>query len=240
MIRAWCELFPSMADVVPDGATHGRATVRHVTVSPEQAAFSALRAMFNRGRGQVEAGATYAQLVVDGQLWMSDTPDERNDHRPAVANARGQVLIAGLGLGLVTLACALRPEVDLVTVIELDPDVVALVGPYLARHTSKVRIVQADVFTWRPEPGRRFDAIWLDVWPTLCADHLPEYHRLHRRVGRWRAPGSWRGSWGYDVVRALAGPRTPGDNLTPQARAMLEHVAQAHQEAQDAGLWRTT
>ena len=62
-------------------------------------------------------------------------------------------------------------------------------------------IVQADAFTVKlPRPSlflhvprdTRYDVVWHDIWDNICADNLPEMHRLHRRYGR---RCDWQGSW---------------------------------------------
>ena len=59
---------------------------------------------------------------------MSDIPHEMLDHREPVSHARGHCLINGLGLGMVLAAVLKQPDVTDVTVIEVDRDVIDLVG----------------------------------------------------------------------------------------------------------------
>jgi hypothetical protein len=135
----------------------------------------------------------YTRLVY-GSRWphtvMSDTPAELRDLLPLKCAARGLVLINGLGLGIAADLCQRLDTVAHVTVIERSLDVIALVAPTLAN--PKLTIIHADAFTWVPPRGTRYDAVWHDIWPSLCADHLPEMSRLHRRYGRRAA---WQGSW---------------------------------------------
>ena len=158
-----------------------------------------------RGRGLVTVGDVYTQLFHKGVMWMSDTHDERRDHRYVYWQAQGDVLIAGLGLGMVTLAVAMKPEVSSVTVVEFEPDVIALVEPHLRSAlgdaTSKLTVVQSDIFQWKPPKGSTYDTIWFDVWETICTDNLDGYHKLHRRFARCLKPGGYRGSWAYEQIK---------------------------------------
>ena len=93
-----------------------------------------------------------------------------------------------------------------VTVIEINPDVIALVLPYLRAaleekgiDPDKIEVIEADLMEWKPPKGERYDVIWFDIWPDLCLDHLPEYQKLNRRYGR-RTKG-WRGLWGEDILK---------------------------------------
>jgi hypothetical protein len=196
----WPDGFPKMHTVFPDGAEHGSAKVIHRTPTEEEAAFARIR-MIGRGpRGGVQAGETIAQLKVNGRLWMSDTRDERRDHWGPRHHAQGHVLIAGLGFGMVALAAALKPEVEKVTVIEINPDVIGLTVPYLRAaleaegiDPDKIEVIEADIFEWKPPKGQLYQCIWFDIWATICTDNLPEYQKLNRRFAR-RTDG-YRGAW---------------------------------------------
>jgi hypothetical protein len=142
-----------------------------------------------RGRG-VPVGETFTRLMRGPILVMSDTPAEMRDHRGPVINASGSCLINGLGIGMVLRAVLAKPEVTDVTVVELSEDVIKLVAP--SYQDPRVTIVHADAFEYKPPKGRRYQMVWHDIWDYICADNLPEMHRLHRKYGR-RA--DWQGSW---------------------------------------------
>ncbi len=174
---------------IPEGKC-GRWSVKRFSVSNEDAKFSALRAAM-KGRGYVPPGE-YTQLHCEGRgIVMSDTPDERRDHYEPVLRARGHVLINGLGIGMVLAAVLKKSEVTQVTVVELDPDVVALVGPAYEAD-SRVQIVTSSAYDYQPPKGERYGAVWHDIWDTICGDNLPEMTKLKRKYGR-RA--DWQGCW---------------------------------------------
>ena len=112
---------------------------------------------------------------------MSDTPGEMHDHSRFIGRAHGDVLIAGLGLGMVACAVAAKPEVTAITVLENSEDVIKLVGKSLP---TKVQVLPADVFTWKPNPGETWDCMWIDIWDAGCVDNLPEMTRLRRKYCR--------------------------------------------------------
>lgn len=125
---------------------------------------------------------------------MSTTPMELMTNREVVERARGRVLVVGLGLGVVTMAVQRKPEVSSVLVVEREPDVIGLIKSRLPLD-GKVQIVQADIKTWKPPRGARFNAIYFDIWTGVTQDNLPEMALLHRRFARYKAPGGWMGSW---------------------------------------------
>lgn len=206
--------FPRMATVIPDNTRVGQAIVNHSTPNAEAVAMARLMAVCSSsgsGRGTIRAGETYARLFVGGTLWMSDVPDERRDHYSALHKARGEVLIGGLGLGMVALACAAKPEVSRVTVIENNADVIHLVTPYLhgalradGIDPDKLDVIEADLFKWKPAKGQTFDTLWFDVWSEIDTSNLKEITTMNRRSWRWMAPGAWRGSWCEELLRRRA------------------------------------
>lgn len=175
---------------LPEGAS-GSWKVSRFTVSEEAAKLERMRSLFSGGRG-VPAG-TYTSLTRNGQVIMSDTPDEIRDHRGAIFQAKGRCLVAGLGIGMVARAMLMKPEVTHVTIVEQSPDVIKLVAPWLtSQFPGRVTIVEADILSWQPPKGEKWDAAWFDIWDDICADNLDEMKTLHRRFARRVA---WKGSW---------------------------------------------
>jgi hypothetical protein len=133
---------------------------------------------------------TYTRLRRGGTLVMSDTPNEMSDHYDIVREATGKVLLNGLGLGMVLKNVLLKEEVTEVTVVEVDPDLIQLVGPYY--DDKRVTILCADALTFKPPKGKRYNAVWHDIWDDICIDNLEEMGTLHRKYGRRT---DWQGSW---------------------------------------------
>lgn len=144
---------------------------------------------------------TYTKLVMDGALWMSDTPAEFRDHSNAVYMIKRpetrRVLINGLGIGMVVKAAVDAPHVEHIDVVELDKRVVDLIGPHYEAD-PRVTIHHADAYTIDWPKGTRWDVVWNDIWLDLCTDNLDLMAKLHRKYGR-RA--GWQGSWGKELLR---------------------------------------
>ena len=173
---------------VPVGE-RGKWRVSRFVIDAKDSKFSTLRFAM-KGRGYLPEGV-YTQLTCNGRgIVMSDTPDEMRDHYFPVQKARGHVLINGLGLGMVLQAVLKKTEVERVTVVEIDPDVVALIGPHYA--CARLEIVTASAFDYQPPKGVRYGCVWHDIWDAICGDNLPEMTKLKRKYGR-RA--DWQGCW---------------------------------------------
>jgi spermidine synthase len=149
------------------------------------------------GSGRYVPAGTYTGLFRGDTIVMSDTPDEKRDHLEFVRQATGSVLIMGLGIGMVLQAVLLKEDVTDVTVIELDPDVIALVSPHYT--DPRITIVCADALEWTPPPGKTYDAAWFDIWDTISEDNLDDMKLLTRRFGR---KAKWKGSWGRNIIDA--------------------------------------
>lgn len=177
---------------VPDG-TSGNWRIKTVEIGEQKARFNA--AMSKSGR-YMPAG-TYKVLMRGATTVMSNTPDEIADHREFYWNAKGHVLVNGLGLGMVIEMVVNR--VEHITVVEASADVITLVAPhYRDKYPRQLEIVHADAYEYTPPRGVRYNAVWHDIWDDICADNLEEMARLHRKYGR-RA--DWQGSWGKELCQ---------------------------------------
>jgi hypothetical protein len=184
---------------VPEGVS-GDWKVTRFTVTEDDEKMERIRSMFSfSSRGRCVPAGVYTKLTRHGYLVMSDTPDEMRDHCIFIYNAKGHVLINGLGLGVVLQSCLEKPEVTHATVIEKSPDVIALVGThYQEKYGDRLTIINADALEWIPPKNVRYGAVWHDIWDDLCEDNLSQMQTLHRRYGR---KTDWQGSWGKEICK---------------------------------------
>lgn len=177
---------------VPDGQK-GEWQIETFNVSKEEADFDRLRCMVKgHGYRHVKPG-TYKRLKHNGETIMSNTRAEINDHLEFINMAErygGDILINGLGLGVALTKILEFTNVNSVTVIEIDWDVITLVAPHF--EDDRVKVIHANALEYKPPTGKTYTAVWHDIWPTICSDNLPEMATLHRKYGRRCA---WQGSW---------------------------------------------
>jgi len=199
------QMFPSIPTVLPEGQL-GLAKVTHFEITPEESRFTALRGMAGRRDEYVPPGK-YARLVVGRTLMMTDTQMERRSNYEVVQQSRGHVFISGLGLGMILHPILAKENVTQVTVCEKYGDVIRLVGPTLP-HQEKLTFVEADVLTWKPAKGTKYDVIYHDIWPEITVDNLKDMGILHKRFAHWKAPGGWMGSWKKEHLTDLKRQRS--------------------------------
>jgi hypothetical protein len=175
---------------IPDGQS-GAWSISRFEMTEMQAKISAIR-----DGGRSCPPGTYLRLTRNGHVIMSNTPAEMRDLWPFRYNAKGVVMINGLGLGVATAMALAKPDVTEVTVIELSPDVITLVAPSLA--DPRLTVINDDAYTWKPPIGKRYSAVWHDIWDDLCTDNLPLMAKLHRKYGRRT---DWQGSWARETIQ---------------------------------------
>ncbi len=185
---------------VPAGAV-GNCVVEQFEVDKEAASFSALRAAISyNSAGRATPAGKYTALWINGSIMMSDTPSEVADLFGAFRDARGRCLVNGLGLGVVVHGFLMKPDVEHVTVVEINSDVVELVGSHwIEKYGDRLTIVVGNALTYRPLANTRFGYVWHDIWPTICMSNMDDMKRLHRRYGR---RCDRQGSWCRSIIQA--------------------------------------
>jgi hypothetical protein len=103
----------------------------------------------------------FVKLTESGNTWMSDNPFEVESSMGAVDGARGDVLIGGLGIGL--LPTLMKDKVDSIDIVELNQEVIDLVFHQVA--TEKMKIIQDDICHYLTATEKRYDFICVDIWP---------------------------------------------------------------------------
>lgn len=153
----------------------------------------------HHNRWENEPHGTYTSLWWDGfGSVMQDSAQEYYEHQPLWNNARGDILIGGLGIGLVNEYLVTKPEVTSVTIIEKYPEVIDLVWEHCARD-SRFTLVQADAETWVPPSGSRWDYAWFDTWlgnnPMNCDEYeqymTAKYSQYCTTVAVWKNILPW-------------------------------------------------
>jgi hypothetical protein len=110
--------------------------------------------------------AVMTTLHIDGRVWMTDDPQYVWCLESFAERSTGNVLVAGLGLGMVVHFLTQNPLVSRITVVDCEPDVVHLVQPLLPKD-PRIQIVTADFyhFLFNLDQEKRDTVIWdLGLW----------------------------------------------------------------------------
>jgi len=128
----------------------------------------------------------------DYEVVMSLTPMEVITLRPGLRKARGNVMIAGLGLGWFTRQVLLRKQVKHVTVVELHQGVIDLSKEWLeSEFGDRVTCAQGNAYE---QDYEQYDSVLFDVWNGYGnARYHRRWHEIKREV---EARGARAWAWG--------------------------------------------
>ena len=199
------QAFPNMSAILkPCESEH--FALQYFTVTKEDVQMMKLRDMIH-GRDEYDGfkEGTFVRLVRKpcsfGDLMISDTFMEKKTQYDFVKAAHGDVLIGGLGMGMVLLAVQDKPSVSYVTVVELEQEVIDLVKPQLPLN-RKVTVICQDIFAYYLRA--KFDTIYFDIWDNLCGDNWESMKKLERKFRPKLKQGGWMSCWRKEDTRRRA------------------------------------
>ena len=124
---------------------------------------------------------TYTRLIAKGcfaDVVMSDTPMEIRTNMDFLYQAHGNILIGGLGLGIMLKILEKMNNIKSVTVIEKNQEVIDLVLDQL-NLPNNFKVIQSDIFEYKPT--ETFDTIYFDIWTNICGDNWDEMKKLRKQ-----------------------------------------------------------
>lgn len=159
------------------------------------------------------------------ETWMSLSPLEIESQSIAPRHARGHTVVMGLGMGWVAINIALNPAVGRVSVIERDPEVIALFSWSNALEglpievVNKIDIIQADALEWRPPSGLAVDFLYVDIWRTLEEPQsVSDVRRMQANVAAKKVY-----YWGQELtLHALSAPQLLANSTKDQWEAAIQ------------------
>lgn len=170
---------------VPNGK-RGDWRIDQVTLTADDVQMFNLRALRDGTPEIVVSPGTYKRLIGPDGIMMSNTQFEYRTNRLFIEGAHGDVLVTGLGLGMILRPLLARPMVKTVTVIEKEVDVIALVLRSYRdlRQAKRLTVINADATTYTPPAGVIYDCAFHDIWDSWGDTETRRDHNLIRRA--WR------------------------------------------------------
>jgi hypothetical protein len=137
--------------------------------------------------------------------WMADTLIERSMMLLAAREAKGKVLVGGLGLGIYPqITMLLKRPVSSITIVESHPEVIRLVEPCVTKfaqsHGVSVRILPDTIENFMQNTDERFDTIYLDTWGDLHYKFLGYINYLVSLASKIATPEGKIQCWGYNFL----------------------------------------
>ncbi len=126
----------------------------------------------------------FPSVLEKGHEWMSIKPSEIETIQPALDEIEGRVVTFGLGLGYFAYMASIKPNVQSITVVERDNEVIKLFNQFILpqfQMKEKVEIISADAFEYAEKrmPVQNFDYAFVDLWHDV-SDGLDLYLRMKK------------------------------------------------------------
>ncbi len=127
-------------------------------------------------------GFHFPAVLEDGNEWMTLTPVDLDTCEEAIAAACGKVVTFGLGLGYYAYMVSEKNDVESVTVVEKNENVIELFVSQILpkfKNKDKIRIVHADAFEYAEKvmPSENFNYAFVDTWRD-ASDGLWMYEKM--------------------------------------------------------------
>lgn len=163
----------------------------------------------NQGRhGRLERGywsgvgwePTYLSLKLKGVPWMSMSLRERQSQAVQLKFARGNVVMCGVGLGLLLYNLCLKPEVLSVIAVDRDADIINMVKRASRKwdHVDKIKWVHGDALDLERSILSRISGVQavphylcVDIWKDLGADEAVADVQKIQSIVLARSVGWW-------------------------------------------------
>lgn len=132
---------------------------------------------------------------------MSDHPSETITNQDFIDKAKGDVLVFGLGLGLIIFPLLNSPDIKSITIVEMDPHLPKVVGGIISPHDlhKKVKIEVGDAFTYFEKMNdERYDTIYFDIWAKIDDNSFSDMDKLHSLYKKYLRSNGYLNSWCYD------------------------------------------
>ncbi|SHI00485.1 hypothetical protein [Desulfosporosinus lacus] len=134
--------------------------------------------------GYFEADIDLPVLKEGKKIWMSPAISELESMGEGTEKGHGKCLTIGLGIGVLPYLWLLKDEVESVTVVEINQDVIDLFEKYIRpqfRTAKKLEIIHGDAFDYYNEDFlNQFDYVYVDFWES-SGDGLGLYTRLMKK-----------------------------------------------------------
>lgn len=132
---------------------------------------------------------SYLALTEGNDVWMSLNPNEIETMKPFIAAAKGHVLVLGLGMGYVPFMMGLKNEVKKITIVEKDPDIIALFNNLIFPHfmnKTKIEIIKDDAINY-VKNHQKYDYIFADLWhdPEDGLDLFIKLKHINTKIACW-------------------------------------------------------
>jgi len=138
-------------------------------------------------------------LYIDDKYWMCDVPEEVEAQREIASQARGEVLVAGYGLGIVQRLMSDNDRINSILTIEKHPEVLEECRKTYGRTYG--RIIIEDFFNYQCE--ERYDCVIGDLWIDQSKKDLETFSQFKKKANTLIKNNGQILGWGFDYMEDL-------------------------------------
>jgi hypothetical protein len=110
----------------------------------------------------------------NSKVMMTNNEFEMESNKKFIDNAKGDVIIFGLGLGLIVYPLLKDDDVNSITIIEMDKELIEQTS-YLFSESdikSKLSFINCNAFQY--EDNKKYDTIYFDIWSLINEEAFKE------------------------------------------------------------------
>lgn len=154
---------------------------------------------FMKFPNQIALNTKYVTLlhINSNKAMMSNHESETKTNQKFLDAAKGDVLIFGLGIGLIIFPLLEDDDITSITIIEIDNGLIDMISPIIKERDtySKVEIVNCDAFEYHNLISKNYDTIYFDIWATIDENSTNEMDQLENLYKKNLNEFGWIDSW---------------------------------------------
>jgi spermidine synthase len=148
---------------------------------------------------QIELNIKYVTLlhINSNKAMMSNHESETKTNQKFLDVAKGDVLIFGLGIGLIVFPLLQEKDIKSITIIEIDSGLIDMISPIIKERDihSKVEIINCDAFEYHNLINKNYDTIYFDIWAIIDEKAFSEMDQLENLYKKNLKEDGWIDSW---------------------------------------------
>ena len=129
------------------------------------------------------------------KVMMTNNEFEMSSNQKFIDNSKGDVIIFGLGIGLIVYPLLQDDDIKSITIIEIDKELIDQTSYLLLESDtkSKLSIINQNAFQY--EDNKKYDTIYFDIWPLINKEAFKEMKILSEKFSKNLKDGGWMDSW---------------------------------------------
>jgi hypothetical protein len=203
------ETFTQMTLVIPK-AKSGDFEIKRYKITKQDISVANIRTINHPyevppKKGTVTILARISEQSFGDDVIMSDSEFDKHTNSNILRIAHGNILIAGLGIGMILIPLLKKKDVQTITVIEKEQDVINLVYKHIKKYDkkNKLEVIHDDIFSIELSKERKFDVMYFDIWNNVCGDNYSQMKTLKKKFSKNRAKHCTIVSWEEERTKDL-------------------------------------